>query len=79
MMLEGWPTWIPIPCAQCQERCGKEILATMTDPAYREGVGENFSTAEGIWFCSADCLDEYDRENKAEALSEALDNQESEG
>jgi hypothetical protein len=48
-----------IHCIACTAPCGKVIPADDTDPSYCEGVGENFTTAEGDWCCSQKCLDIY--------------------
>ena len=46
-----------IHCPVCDEPCGKEYPADQTDPGFREGIGENFTTSEGVWHCSEFCLD----------------------
>lgn len=48
-----------IECPICGNSCGKEFPADDTDPAFREGKGENFSLPDGTWFCSPECLDEF--------------------
>jgi hypothetical protein len=46
-----------ILCASCGEYCGKLYPPTDTDPAFREGKGENFVTSDREWCCSEECLD----------------------
>lgn len=51
-----------IECPICGTSCGKRYPSTETDPAFCEGIGENFSSSEagfGVWCCSQDCLDKY--------------------
>lgn len=56
-----------IQCLACDGDCGKIYPATHTDPSYREGIGENFTTADGGWCCSGFCRDAmngvYDEES----------------
>ena len=55
-----------IICPSCEESCGKEYPADHTDPGYREGIGENFTTQNGtdfgVWHCSQNCLDQANYE-----------------
>ena len=45
-----------IYCFQCHEPCGKEYSATSTDPAFAEGIGEDFRDSRNVWHCSEKCL-----------------------
>ncbi len=55
-------------CPQCDTVCGWDYPASPQTwdcagkPAWREGVGENFQSANGDWFCSAECLRIYTEE-----------------
>ena len=44
-----------IICPECTEKCGVWVEGDMTDPGYREGIGENFEH-DLVWYCSDGCL-----------------------
>jgi hypothetical protein len=46
----------------CGDVCGKRYPATEVDPGFAEGIGENFTSEDGAWHCSQDCLDENNDE-----------------
>jgi hypothetical protein len=67
-----------IYCRTCKKQCGIYHPATGPswsypgDPAYGEGVGEDFVGHEGEWHCSQKCLRETE-ELRAELIAQDLD------